>query len=139
MEIDGVLVACVHTIENLNAFVTEARGVETQSSITAYKDGEDGVNRTRPGNHKPGTITLTRDWSNTMEWANWRQKVAAGKTDRRSISIIFHDDAGNETGRMNFYNCWPVKHTLPSSAEMRSGHAAETIELSYDRLEWKGK
>ena len=24
------------------------------SSIEQYKDGEDGVNRTRPGNHKPG-------------------------------------------------------------------------------------
>ena len=139
VEIDGVSVAGVHSIENLNAFVTEARGQQSQSSISTYKDGEDGVNRTRPGNHKPGKIVLTKDWSNTLEWAQWRQNVADGKTDRRSVSIIFHDDAGVETGRMNFYNCWPVKHTMPSSAEMKSRHAAETIELSYDRLEWKGK
>jgi len=31
-----------------------------------------------------------------------------------SVSIIFHDDAGVEVGRMNFYNAWPTKHTLPS-------------------------
>ena len=45
VETDGVSVAGVHSIENLNAFVTEARGVPTQSSISTYKDGEDGVNR----------------------------------------------------------------------------------------------
>ena len=78
-------------------------------------------------------------WSAGAVDLPYEGNVADGKTDRRSISIIFHDDAGNETGRMNFYHCWPVKHTMPSSAEMKSGHAAETIELSYDWLEWKGK
>jgi phage tail-like protein len=143
----------------------------------AYKDGEDGVNRTRPGNikvmingvlvagvrigtdlnalreearqgqahpenHKPGKMTalvITKDWSNTLEWYTWRKAVLDGKTDRRSISIIFHDDAGTEVGRMNFYNCWPVKHTLPSAEAKNSGHATETIELEYERLEWKDK
>ena len=139
VEINGINVAGVHPIENLNAFVTEARGLLTQNSITAYKDGEDGVNRTRPGNHKPGKITLTKDWSNTLEWYQWRKAVLDGKTDRRSVSIIFHDDAGVEVGRMNFYNCWPVKHILPAANAMNSGHATETIELAYDRLEWKDK
>jgi phage tail-like protein len=144
----------------------------------AYKDGEDGVNRTRPGNtkwvevngvfvagmhsstdfnalreeairgqahpenHKPGkmtTLVFTKDWSNTMEWYQWRKAVIDGKTDRRSVSIIFHDDSGVEVGRMNFYNCWPVKHTMPTADAKNSGHATETIELTYERFEWKGK
>jgi phage tail-like protein len=137
--IEGVNVAGVHPIENLNAFVAEARGVQTQSSIAAYKDGEDGVNRTRPGNHKPGKITITKDWSNTLEWYTWRKAVIDGKTDRRSVSIILYNDSGVEVGRMNFYNCWPVKHTLPALEAKNSGHATETIELAYDSLEWKGK
>ena len=41
--------AGVHTIE----------GIETESDIVEYKDGEDGVNRTRPGNVKPKQIPLT--------------------------------------------------------------------------------
>jgi len=131
VEIDGVSVGGVHAIEGLDALVGQAK--------TAYKDGEDGVNRTRPGNHKPGTLVITKDWSNTMEWYQWRKAVLDGKTDRRSISVIFHDDAGTEVGRMNFYNCWPVKQTLPSADEKKSGHATETIELAYEWLEWKGK
>jgi phage tail-like protein len=143
VEINGVNVAGVHSIENLNAYIAEANAQakmhETPSDISEYKDGEDGVNRTRPGNHKPGKITLTKDWSNTLEWYNWHKTVLDGKTDRRSVSIIFHDDSGVEVGRMNFYNCWPVKHTLPSAEAKNSGHATETIELEYERLEWKGK
>jgi phage tail-like protein len=139
VEINGVSVAGVHSIENLNALIAQAKMHETQSDISEYKDGEDGVNRTRPGNHKPGKITLTRDWSNTLEWYNWRKTVLDSKTDRKPVFIIFHNDAGAEVGRMNLYNCWPVKHTLPSAQAKNSGHASETIELTCDRLEWKGK
>jgi phage tail-like protein len=139
VQINGVNVAGVHAIENLNAYIAQAKMQETPSDISEYKDGEDGVNRTRPGNHKPGKITLTKDWSNTLEWYQWYKTVIDGKTDRRSISVIFHDDAGVEAGRMNFYSCWPVKHTLPSAEAKNSGHATETIELTCDRLEWKRK
>ena len=125
VEINGVSVAGVHTIT----------GLDTLNDVVAYKDGEDGVNRTRPGNHKPGKIVLTKDWSNTLEWYQWRKNVIDGKTDRRSVSIIFHDDAGKEVGRMTFYNCWPTKHTLPSFNAKQSGHATETIELPYETVE----
>jgi phage tail-like protein len=144
VEIDGVSVAGVHTIEGLDALVKQARSEQAATESRKpgqpmYKDGEDGTNRVRPGNHKPGKLTLTKDWSNTMEWFNWRKAVLDGKTDRRSISVIFHDDAGTEVGRMNFYNCWPIKHTLPSVESKSSGHASETIELAYEWYEWKGK
>ena len=125
VKIDGVNVAGVHTIQNLNALREEA--IQRQA---------------HPENHKPGkmmALVLTKDWSNTMEWYQWRKAVLDGKTDRRSVSIIFHDDAGVEVGRMNFYNCWPVKHTMPATEAKNSGHATETIELTYERFEWKGK
>jgi len=125
VEINGVPVAGVHSSTDFNALREEAKREQT-----------------RPGNHMPGKMTvlvLTKDWSNTMEWYQWRKAVLDGKTDRRSVSIIFRDDAGVEVGRMNFYNCWPVKHTLPSADAKNSGHATETIELAYERLEWRGK
>jgi phage tail-like protein len=120
--IDGVSVAGVHSSMDFNALRADPMREQT-----------------RPGNHKPDKFTLTKDWSNTMEWYEWRKKVMDGKTDRRSVSIIFHDDAGAEVGRMNFYNCWPVKHTMPSADAKNSGHAMETIELAYEWFEWKGK
>lgn len=130
VEIAGVSVAGVHTQSDLNALRAEA---------AAYKDPEDMTTRTRPGNHKPGKIVLTRDWSNTPEWYTWHKAVLDGKVDRRSVSIIFLNDAGSETGRMNFYNCWPSNYAAPAPNERNSAHAVESLELSYDSMEWKGK
>ena len=126
-EIDGVIVAGVHTID----------GLESESDVVEYKDGEDGVSHTRPGNHKPGKMTCSKDWSNTSEWYKWRKAVLDGKVDRRSISVIFHNDAGEEAGRMNFYNCWPSKWNGPDLNARSSGHAGEKLEISWETMELK--
>ena len=126
VEIDGVV---------SRAFAGE--DIVDQSDVGEYKDGEDGVSHTRPGNHKPGKMTITKDWSNTAEWYRWRKAVLDGKVDRRSISVIFHNDAGEEAGRMNFYNCWPSKWQGPSLNARSSGHATEKLEISWETMELK--
>ena len=135
MEIDGVLVAGVHTIE----------GLDSESDVVQYKDGEDGVSHTRPGNHKPGKLTLTRSWSKASDWRLWRNSIiggiaggaVAGKVVRRSVSVIFHNDAGEEAGRMNFYNCWPSKWEAGTHDDRSSGHAAEKLVIVFETMELK--
>lgn len=119
LQIDGVNVAGVHTIAGLDQLI-------------AQHNAADGRKIQQAGN-----MVITRDWSNTREWSTWRKKVLDGKTDRRSVSIIFHDDSGAEVGRMNFYNCWPTKHVLPSLDAKNSGHATEEIHLSWETHEIK--
>jgi phage tail-like protein len=127
VEIDGVLVNGVHKVE----------GLENETDIVEYKDGEDGTMHTRPGNAKPGKITITKDWSNTSEWYKWRQAILDGKIDnsRKSISIIFHNDAGEESMKYNFYNCYPSNYIGPSLESKNSGHATERIEFSYNSMD----
>jgi phage tail-like protein len=116
-----------------NHFSVEINGISVAGMRTA--EGHKASTDTITGNHKPGKIVLTKDWSSTsLEWYQWRKNVLDGKTDRRAVSIILHDDAGTEVGRMNFSNCWPTKHTLPSFAAKNSGHATEQIELTYETL-----
>lgn len=126
-EIEGVIVAGVHTID----------GLESETDVVEYKDGEDGTSHTRPGNHKPGKMTVTKDWSNTSEWYKWRKAVLTGKVDRREISVIFHNDAGEEAGRMNFGSCWPSKWLGPSLNARSSGHATEKLEISWETMDLK--
>ena len=128
-EIDGVLVAGVHSIE----------GIEHETDIVEYKDGEDGTTHTRPGNHKPGKMTVVKDWSNTSEWYKWRQQVVNGKVERKSMSVIFHNDAGEEVGRMNFFQAWPTKWVGPNLNARNSGHAIEKLEISWETMELKAK
>ena len=130
IEVDGKMVAGVHSIE----------GLEHEHEIVEYKDGEDGTTHTRPGNHKPGKMVVTKDWSNTSEWYKWRQAVMNGKTDRKSISVIFHNDAGEEVGRrMNFFECWPTRWKGPALNARNSGHATEKLEISWETMELKAK
>ena len=126
-EIDGVVVGGVHTIE----------GIENETEVIEYKDGESPTVRTRPGQHKAGKMVVHKDWTNTLEWTKWRKAVTDGLTERKSVSVIFHNDAGQEAGRMNFYNCWPTKHVLPNFNARSSGQASEKIEMSWETMEIK--
>ena len=126
-EIDSVMIGGVHSIE----------GIEHETDVIEYKDGEDGTTHTRPGNHKPGKMVVTKDWSNTPEWYIWRKAVVEGRVDRKSVSVIFHNDAGEEAGRMNFYDCWPIKWDGPTLNARSSGHATEKLTISWERMELK--
>src|SRR5438876_7599229 len=104
IEIDGVAVGGVHKIE----------GLDHESEVVEYHDGEDGTTHYRPGRQKAGTIRVEKDFSSTKEFYTWRKAVIDGKVDRKSISVIIHNDAGEEAMRYNFFDCWPRKYIGPS-------------------------
>ena len=105
--------------------------------IIEYKDGDDGTQHTRPGRSKPGQITITKDWSNTSEWYAWHKAVLDGKVDRRSVSVIFHNDAGEEAGRMLLLNAYPTDYQGPSDRAKTSAHATEKMDIAWETTELK--
>ena len=122
-EIDGVIVAGVHTID----------GIEQESDVVEYRDG-DPNRKPRP---RPGKVRVTRDFDGTTDFANWFQTTLTGTLSRRSLSVIFHNDAGEETGRINFFNAYPVRWTGPSLDAAMSGHPTEALDLRWLTLEIK--
>ena len=127
VEIDGVTVGGIHKIE----------GVEFEVEAVEYQDGEDITAHQRPGRFKPGRLIIERDWSSTQEFLKWRQTVMAGKVDRKSVSLVFMNDAGEEAKRINFYDCYPTKWAGPALNSKTSAHASERIEVVFERLELK--
>ena len=119
VEIDGKVVPGIH--------------VMNMDEVQVQADAE----RMRPGNHKPGKLTLTKDWSNTPEWAAWRKSVMDGRVDRKSISVIFMNDAGAEVRSFNFHDCFPIDYSAPDAAAKNSGHATEKLDISYETMEMK--
>lgn len=87
---------------------------------------------------KSSKIIITKDWSNTSEFYKWRKDSLDGKANRKSVSLIFHNDSGEET-RINFYECYPTKWVGPALNAKNSGHAIETIELSFENYELKSQ
>ena len=126
-ELDGVAVKGVRSAE----------GFESKSDVTEYQGGKSVATQTRPPDDKQGTLTIMKDWSNTDEFSRWRKSVLDGKTERKSISIIFHNDAGDEAGRINLYGCYPTKWSGPVLNAKSSGHAVEKIEISWETVELK--
>jgi len=127
VEIDGVTVGGVHRVD----------GLEHEHEVVEYQDGDDMITHFRPGRQKPGRVTIERDWSSTKEFFNWRQTVINGKVERKSVSIILLNDAGEEALRYNLFECWPTKYHGPALNSRNSAHATESIELAFEGLEMK--
>jgi|SRR5215470_14329165 len=124
LEIDGVTVGGIHRID----------GIEFEAEVVEYNQGDDGVTHCRPGVLKPGKITVERDYSSTKEFYEWRKAVVNGKTDRRSISVIFQNDKGEEAKRINFFHCFPSKWTGPALNARSSGNATERLEIIFEEF-----
>ena len=127
VELDGIMIGGIHTVE----------GLEFEHEIVEYHDGDDGTTHFRPGRQKPGRVKLTKDFSSTKEFFNWRQAVVTGKVDRKSMSIVIHNDAGEESMRYNLFECWPTKYQGPSLNARNSAHATESIEIAFETMDMK--
>jgi len=112
----------------------QVSGMEQEFDVVIYKDGEDGIMHTRPGNLKPGKLTLTKDFTNTPELADWFLSAKQGAPKRVTVAVTFRTQgtAGSDSGSMEFYECWPIKHKLPDLNAQQSGNAQEVIEISYE-------
>jgi phage tail-like protein len=124
LEIDGVTVNGVHKVD----------GVEFECEVVEYNDGDDIQTHCRPGQLKPGRILVERDQGNDKSFFQWRKAVVDGKTDRRSISVTFHNDKGDEAKRLNFFHCFPTKWRGPSLNSHVSANAAECLEIAFEEM-----
>lgn len=130
VEIDGVEVAGMHTIS----------GLEHEHEVVEYHDGNEGVTRYRPGRAKYGHLSLARIMESPdarTAWQNWYEQTQTGQGVRKSMSVIFHNDAGEEAGRMNFFECWPTKWKGPDLNAESNDEAIEEIELTSEGIELK--
>lgn len=121
LEIDGLSAGSI--ISAVGQFVQNDKNNET-------------TNKSHIGRVKYSNITIERDWSGSSEFYKWQQEALEGKATRKSVSIIFHNDAGEES-RLNFYHCWPSKWSGPALNSRNSGHASEKIELTFENYEIK--
>ena len=128
LEIDGISVDGALRVD----------GIAHESDIVEYKDGKDRMPLTKPPNHTPGVMTIERTSSSpSQEFIRWRKAVLDGKVERKSISLIFFNDAGEEAGRINFSDCLPLEYFAPSLSSKNSGHATEKLEIAWETMEMK--
>lgn len=82
-------------------------GINSEIEVIEFQDGDDLFLRKRPGRAKFGDVTLKKGYIVTADLQDWWRACRDGQYDRRDISIVLNDNAGNEIRRWNLYGCWP--------------------------------
>ncbi|MCM8832235.1 MAG: phage tail protein, partial [Candidatus Omnitrophica bacterium] len=125
VEIDGVTMAVFKEVE----------GIDIETEVIEYQDGNDIILRKRPGRTKYSNIVLKRGFNADPTLREWYKKVVKGVTERKSGSIIVLDRAGvgQEIGRISFFNAWPTKWK-GFTLDGKGNGMIEELELSYEAI-----
>ncbi len=125
VEIEGVTTGAFRNVE----------GLDSETEIVEYQDGDDLILRKRPGRTKYSNVTLKRGYINNTELWEWRKAVIEGKVQRKSGSIILCADDGAEIMRYNFFEAWPTKWKGFTLDGKGTDVNVEEIELAVEKIE----
>lgn len=123
LEIDGVTQAGFRNVE----------GLDSETEVIEYQDGDDMILRKRPGRTKYSNIVCKRGYVATEDLWEWRKKVMDGKVERKPVSIILLNDNGGEIMRYNGFEAWPCKWKGYSLDGKGADVAVEEIEFVVER------
>jgi phage tail-like protein len=111
-------------------------GMDSETEIVEFKQGNDKVVRKKPGRTTYANIVLERGYTATDDLWQWRKNIEDGKIDRRSGSVIILDQDGQtEVARYNFYEGWPCKWYVPDMSADSSAMAIEKLEIAIEKVE----
>jgi len=115
---------------------SEVAGLQAESEVQEYREG--GVNeyihkRAGPIRYA-SNLTLKRGITDATALWPWFHDVMNGKIERKNVSIVLMDSAGEEKRRWNFQRAYPVKWVGPDLRGGTAEVAVETVELAHDGL-----
>jgi phage tail-like protein len=125
VEIDGVTQGAFAAVD----------GLESTTEVVHFADGNDIIDRKRPGRSHYSNIVLRRGYLNTDELWEWYKQVLDGNVVRRSGSIIICGDDGSEIFRYNFFEAWPCRWKSLVLDAQHTKNMVEEIELAVEKIE----
>ena len=125
VEIEGVTQASFTTFE----------GIDTDSEVIVFNNGDDMFTRKRPGRTNYANLVLKRGFTTSDELWKWYKAVMDGTVERKAGSIISLDDTGNEILRYNFFEGWPCRWRGMKFDANSNGTLFEEIEIAIEKVE----
>jgi phage tail-like protein len=114
-------------------------GLDSETEIVDYLDGDDRTMRLRPARTTYSNIVLKRGYVNSDELWKWFEDfVINGNSvseNHRSGSIVMLDYKGQEAARYNFFEAWPCRWSLSALDGKSTDTIEEEYELVIERLE----
>jgi phage tail-like protein len=135
VEIDGVT----------QAGFSECSFADSSTEMVEYREGnEPPVFRKLSGLTKFGNITLKWGITDSTELYDWRQQIintgagngkGAGLDEygnRKNVSIVLVDEAGNDKARWDIIRAWPMKYDPTDFDAKGNDVAIETLEICHE-------
>jgi phage tail-like protein len=116
-------------------FFKSVSGLSAELEVLEFQDGDDLILRKRPGRASFGDVTLTKGYIVTNDLQNWWRAARDGQYQRRDVSIVLNDNAGNEVRRWNLFGCWPKKWETSPLVGNRGVLLEESITLVVEDLQ----
>jgi phage tail-like protein len=105
------------------------------TDVIEYREGnEPMVMRKLSGLTRYGNIQLRYGVTESKELWAWRKQVIdTGATgNRRTMSVVLMDEAGNDQARWDIWNAWPVRYDPPDFLAKDGKVAIEMIEIAHE-------
>jgi phage tail-like protein len=112
---------------------TEVSGLERDVQFEDFREG--GCN---DFTHKLATVTkypnltLKRGLADAADLWSWHQDVVNGKIERRQMTLVLVDQAGQDRWRWVFAGAYPVKWSGASFNASTSAVLAESVEFAHN-------
>ena len=123
-------------ISGVNAgYFKSVSGLSAELEVIEFQDGDDLFLRKRPGRARFGDVTLTKGYIVTSDLQDWWRAARDGQYDRRDVSIVLNDNAGNEIRRWNLYGCWPRRWQTNAMEGNRDVLLEESVTLVVEDMQ----
>lgn len=87
--------------------------------------------------HRFAPVVLRRALTRSTELYDWRRSIAAGKDDRRDVTIRqLSAPGGTIVNAWLLVRAWPVRWSGPAFDALSDDIACEELELMFDDLVW---
>lgn len=137
------------TIENATAnvsFMVEIDGLDTNGffavsfpksrvEVIAYREGISRRTRYLPGRLVHDRLVLQRAAAPDSDLHAWWQETVAGVVQRRSISLVLLDAAGQHQQRWNVVAAWPASYDVTDLSALGNDIVLETLEIVVEGVE----
>lgn len=114
---------------------SECTFADTTTDPVEYREGDEPpVFRKLSGLTKYGNITLKWGITDNIDLYNWRQQVVdkGAEGNRKDMSIILIDEAGEDKARWNITRAWPSKYDPVDFNAKGNEVAIETLEIVHE-------
>lgn len=113
-------------------------GLESRTRVIEYRPGAGAPIRKIPGETVYSNLELARAWTGETSLWKWRDELARGVVDRRSVLITLLTRTGDILGAWEVDRAWPCAWALTPMDSQGAGLVVEAIELCHEGIHFVG-